>query len=165
MVVDVWGCDGGNKVHSYLLQLTIAKSPVCDSEGFVVTIEEKGLLLDWVATGTKNNCLSSHPISFPKTKVVIQDAMNGFSLTAELSNRQLQGHGDPTSISLTVRSCTEGTGLYISNTVPVTLMFTHYIVQVLLWSFLDSTQAPENQLLYHNKLVKPVVNTGVHKVH
>lgn len=68
MVVDVWGCDGSNKVHSYLLQLTIAKSPVCDSEGFVVTIEEKGLLLDWVATGAKNNCLSSHPISFPKTK-------------------------------------------------------------------------------------------------
>ena len=67
-LVGLLGCDGGNKVHSYLLQLTIAKSPVCDSEGFVVTIEEKGLLLDWVATGTKNNCLSSHPISFPKTK-------------------------------------------------------------------------------------------------
>lgn len=50
--VMVWWCDGGNKVHGYFLQLTIAKSPVCDSEGFVVTIEEKGLLLDWVATGS-----------------------------------------------------------------------------------------------------------------
>ena len=49
----VWGCDGGNKVHGYFLQLTIAKSPVCDSKGFVVTIEEKGLLLDWVATGNQ----------------------------------------------------------------------------------------------------------------
>ena len=80
----------------------------------------------------------------------------------ELNNRPLQARGDPTSISLTVRSCTEGTGLCI-NSVHVTLIFTPCIVQVLLWSFLDSTQAPENQLLCYNKLVKPVVNTGVHK--
>ena len=36
--------------------------------------------------------------------------MDGFSLTltAELNNRQLPTRGDPTSISLTVRSWTEG---------------------------------------------------------
>lgn len=50
-------CEGVMVVIKYncFLQLTIAKSPVCDSEEFVVIIEEKGLLLDWVATGTENH--------------------------------------------------------------------------------------------------------------
>ena len=35
-----------------LLQLMIAKSPVSGRDGFVVSIEDKGLVLDWMATGT-----------------------------------------------------------------------------------------------------------------
>jgi len=100
-------CEGVMVVIKYnycFLQLTIAKSPVCDSEEFVVTIEEKGLLLDWVATGTENH--HAHAVSFSKTK----RCHGCFSLTftAELNNRQLPTRGDPTSISLAVRSCTEG---------------------------------------------------------
>ena len=33
------------------LQLLVAKSPLCAREGFVVHIEDKGLTLDWTATG------------------------------------------------------------------------------------------------------------------
>ena len=69
-------CEGVMVVIKYnyrFLQLTIAKSPVCDSEEFVVTIEEKGLLLDWVATGTENHHAQSPS---PKQK----DAMDVFLL-------------------------------------------------------------------------------------
>lgn len=30
----------------------IAKSPVSGRDGFVISIEDKGLVLDWMATGT-----------------------------------------------------------------------------------------------------------------
>ena len=41
----------GTLILILYLQLLVAKSPLCGREGFVVHIEDKGLTLDWTATG------------------------------------------------------------------------------------------------------------------
>lgn len=51
-------------MHPPLVQLTVAKSPLCCRESFVVGIEDKGLVMDWEATGiVVQTCVGSEIVN------------------------------------------------------------------------------------------------------